>query len=100
MQDNLSAKSGSAEMRMRSDIAVIRQHLARIDGLSRTWFEWSYADSQWVTTFAVELEFETAPNSPEFTQNVLNAIETTAIGVTEETTMAVSQLKVVTKTQR
>jgi len=57
-------------------------------------------DSQSVKTRVVEVEFETHPNSPEFTQNVLNAIETTAIGVAEEATIVVSQLKVVTKTPR
>jgi len=57
-------------------------------------------DSQSVKTRVVEVEFETNPNSPEFTQNVLNAIETTAIGVAEEATIVVSQLKVVTKTPR
>ena len=66
----------------------------------RTWFEWSCVDSQSVKTRVVEVEFETNPNSPEFTQNVLNAIETTAIGVAEEATIVVSQLKVVTKTPR
>jgi len=44
----------------------------------------------------VEVEFDTDPNSYEFRRSVLDAIQDTACGVLgEETTMAVSHLKIV-----
>lgn len=28
--------------------AVVRQHIQRIAGVTRTWFEWTWEDSTWV----------------------------------------------------
>jgi hypothetical protein len=77
-------------------IAIIRHHIEKITGVSRTWFEWSWENSLWVKTLVVEVEFDTDPNSYEFRRSVLDAIQDTACGVLgEETTMAVSHLKIV-----
>jgi hypothetical protein len=82
----------------RTDIAVVRQHVARISGVSQTWFEWTYEDSNWLKTLVVEVDFDTDPNSTEFRQSVLDAIASTTKGVlAEETTMMVSYLKIVPK---
>jgi hypothetical protein len=76
---------------VKKDIAIVRQHVEKIAGVSRAWFEWRFENSIWTKTLVVEVEFDTDPNSPEFRQDVLDAIESTALGVT----MTVSHLKVV-----
>jgi hypothetical protein len=77
--------------------AIVRQHLEKIDGVSRTWFEWTYdGEGGKIKTLVVEVNFDTDPNSPAFRENVLNAIEETAKGVlTNDTTMVVSFLRIV-----
>jgi hypothetical protein len=90
-------------MKKRPDIAIVRQHLLRIDGVSRTWFEWSFEDSEEgppvaVKTLVVEVDFDTDPNSTGFRQNVLDAIvETTAAVLEGETTMIITNLRIVPK---
>jgi hypothetical protein len=73
--------------------AIVRQQIEKIDGVSRTWFEWSREDPAWLKTLVVEVEFDTDPNEYEFRRSVLDAIEETARGV--ETTMIMSRLRVV-----
>jgi hypothetical protein len=77
--------------------AIVRQHIEKIDGVSRTWFEWTFdGEGSQIKTLVVEVTFDTDPNSSEFRQNLINAIEETSKGVlTEETTMTVSFLKIV-----
>jgi hypothetical protein len=84
--------------------ARVRQHLERIDGVSRTWFEWDLekmpdgGELELVKTLVVEVEFDTDPNNPQWRQNVLHAIRDTAMGMLkDETTMNVSHLKIVPK---
>jgi hypothetical protein len=78
--------------------AIVRQHIERIAGVTRTWFEWVYdreAD-ELTRTLVVEVEFDTDPNSEECRSNVMDAIEDTARGVLQDdTTMLVSGLKIV-----
>jgi hypothetical protein len=58
--------------------AIVRQHLEKIDGVSRTWFEWSFdAGAHRIKTLVVEVNSDTDPTSSEFRENVLNAIEET-----------------------
>jgi hypothetical protein len=76
--------------------AIVRQHIEKIDGVSRTWFEWTWEDTTWVKTLVVEVNFDTDPEDYEFRRAVLDAIHETASGVPkEETTMIVSHLKIV-----
>ena len=83
---------------VRRDVALVRQHVSRISGVSDTWFEWTLENDSWLKTLVVEIDFDTDPNSPGFRQSVLDAIETTAKGVlTEETTMVSTDLRVVPK---
>jgi hypothetical protein len=51
---------------MRPGIAAVRQHLEKIDGVSRTWFEWTLNGSEQLKTLVVEVDFDTDPNSPQF----------------------------------
>ena len=83
---------------MTSDKAIVRQHVERIAGVSRTWFEWSLEGSTLLKTLVVEVEFDTDPNNPQCRRNVLDAIKDTARGVLEnDTTMIMSDLKIVPK---
>lgn len=78
--------------------AIVRQHIERIDGVSRTWFEWSFDKGIQTKTLVVEVDFETDPNCYGFRPGVIDAIETTAKDVlTHETAMVVSFLKIVPK---
>lgn len=82
----------------RTDIAIVREHIARISGVSRTWFEWTFEDDALLKMLVVEVDFDTDPNSTEFRQSVLDAIADTTRGVlTEETTMVVSYLRIIPK---
>jgi hypothetical protein len=79
----------------RAGVAIVRQYIERIEGVSRTWFEWTLEET-WLKTLVIEVEFDTDPNSPDFDQAVLDAIKTTARDVlVNETTMAVHHLRVV-----
>jgi hypothetical protein len=56
-----------------SDVkAIVRQHFERIDGVTRTWFEWSREEDAMVKTLVVEVAFDTDPNSPQHRPNVLD----------------------------
>jgi hypothetical protein len=84
-----------------SNKAIVRQHVEKIDGVSRSWFEWAFEPSTSVKTLVVEVEFDTDPNSSQFRESVLDAIRDTVAGVLrDETTMTVSHLKIVPKGQR
>jgi hypothetical protein len=86
---------------MRGNIAIVRDALSRLPNVSRTWFEWSWEDAMWVKTLVIEVEFDTDPNSPQFSQLTLDAIEKTVIGVlNDDTTMTVSYLHVVPRRRR
>jgi hypothetical protein len=83
---------------MRGDIAIVRQHIEKIEGVSRTWFEWTVEDDTLLKTLVVEVDFDTDPNSPQCRANVLHAIKDTCASVLQnETTMMVSYLRIVPK---
>jgi hypothetical protein len=76
--------------------AIVRQHIERIDGVSRTWFEWDSEGPDMLKTLVVEVNFDTDPNDDEFREGVIDAIKQTASEVLRnETTMVVSNLKIV-----
>ncbi len=86
---------------MRGDIAIVRESLSKLPNVSGTWFEWSWEDAMWVKTLVIEVEFDTDPNSPKFSQFTLDAIEKTVIGVLNgDSTMTVSYLQIVPKGRR
>jgi hypothetical protein len=89
-------KVWSLPVPMRTDIAIVRQHVERISGVERTWFEWSLEDEELVKILVVEVNFDTDPNSHEFRKNVIDAIEDTFTTVlAQETTMVVSHLRII-----
>jgi hypothetical protein len=74
--------------------AIVRSHPERIDGVSRTWFEWVDEGADLVKVLVAEVDFDTDPNSTEFQQSVIDAIKDTAHGVPrDETTMIVSHFE-------
>jgi hypothetical protein len=78
--------------------AIVRAHIEKIDGVSRTWFEWISRDSAMAKTLVVEVEFDTDPNNDSFRQSVIDAIHETVDDVLKnETTMIISRLKIVPK---
>ena len=83
---------------MKTGIALVRQRVEEIDGVSATWFEWNLKIDGHEKTLVIEVDFNTDPNSSDCRPSVLDAIHNTVIGVlTEETTMVVSGIKVVPK---
>jgi hypothetical protein len=80
--------------------AIVRERVEKIDGVSRTWFEWISRDSTstMVKTLVVEVEFDTDPNNTRFRQSVIDEIHKTVdAALKNETTMTVSRLKIVPK---
>jgi hypothetical protein len=78
--------------------AIMREHLGKIDGVSRTWFEWTPEGLTLVKTLVVEVDIDTDPNGADFKRGVLDAIQSTAKDVLKsESTMVVSHLRVVPK---
>jgi hypothetical protein len=77
--------------------AVVRWHVERIDGVSRTWFEFESDDKgALVKTLVVEVDFNTDPNSAECRREVIDAIESTVKdALANETTMIVSRVRIV-----
>jgi hypothetical protein len=74
----------------------LRERVEKIDGVSRTWFEWLSRGSTMAITLVVEIEFDTDPSSSRFRQSVIDAIYDTADAVLkDETTMTVSHLRIV-----
>ena len=74
---------------MLSNKAIVRQHIEKIEGVSRTWFEWDWdAPDTRSLALVVEVEFDTDPNSLQF--RGVDAIRDTVIAVLREhTTMIV-----------
>jgi len=83
---------------MPGEKAIVRQHVERIDGVSRTWIEWETVEYSMVRTLVVEVEFPTDANENGHRPNVLDAVLDTAKQVLEnETTMVISRLRIVPK---
>ena len=76
--------------------AIVRERVEKIDGVSRTWFEWLSRDSTMSKTLVVEIEFDTDPNNSRFRQSVIDAIyETVDSVLKDETTMTINHLRIV-----
>lgn len=86
---------------MPDGIAIVRHHIERIDGVSRTWFEWADQDGDLVKVLVIEVDFSTDPEHGSFRRGVLDAIlDTTKAVLTDETTMVVSHLRIIPKEAR
>jgi hypothetical protein len=79
--------------------AIVRMQVEKIDGVTRTWFEWSVdPDDVPCRTLVVEVDFSTDPNEDSFRQSVIDAIEaTTDEIVAHETAVVFHALRIVPK---
>ena len=83
---------------MTSGKARVRQNVEKIDGVIRTWFEWTLENSEMAKTLVVEVKFDTDPSDPGFRQPVLDAIENMMMESSQnETTPDVAHLRIVPK---
>ncbi len=77
---------------------VVRSHIERIDGVSKTWLEWLDWGDHFLKVLVVEVDFDTDPNAAGFRQEVINAIRSTTDDVLQnETTIAIGQLRIIPK---
>ena len=77
---------------------VVRTHIERIDGVSRTWLEWIDWGESFLKVLVVEVNFDTDPSALSFRQEVINAIRSTTDDVLQnETTIAIGQVRIVPK---
>jgi hypothetical protein len=80
---------------MNSKIAVVREELARLPQVSRTWFEWDIEHDRQTRTLVVEVLFETDPNSPQFNQSAFEEImHVVQHALTSQTTVAVLAMEI------
>jgi hypothetical protein len=79
------------------DKAVVRVEVEKIDGVTRTWFEWTIDQGGVrVNTLVVEVNWDTDPNSPRHRPFLLESIyEAVTDALNEKTTMSVHGLRVV-----
>jgi hypothetical protein len=81
---------------MSRDKATVRIEIERLDGVTRAWFEWIYEKGELSKTLAVEVNFDTDPNSLHFRQSVIDAIVNIAEAASErDTTTGVCRLRIV-----
>ncbi|WP_424363120.1 hypothetical protein [Methylocystis parvus] len=52
----------------------IRQRIEAINGVTRTWFEWTSAERTDPKLLVVEVDFDTDPNSPNYSDRAIEAI--------------------------
>jgi hypothetical protein len=75
---------------------IVRSHIERIDGVSRTWLEWVDWGHEFLKVLVVEVDFDTDTNAAEFRQEVINAIRSTTDDVLQnETTLAIGQIRII-----
>jgi hypothetical protein len=81
-----------------SETAIVRTHIERIDGVSKSWFEHNFQPNIFAAILVVEVDFPTDPNSTGFRRSVLEEIENTVRDVLDNKTTAVlSGVRVVPK---
>jgi hypothetical protein len=80
---------------MRKDKALMRQHLERIEGVTRTWIEWDSSQGSMTKTLVVEVDFDTDPNAGGHHREIIDAVWDTARAVSKDTTMVFSSLRIV-----
>ena len=82
---------------MTNNIAIVRRELEKHPKVTRTWFEWDLEGGHQLKTLVIEAAFDADPNSPDFSQAVLDRIERIAKGGLANTTMNVTHIRIVPK---
>ena len=82
---------------MDTTIAVVRQAVGKVAGVSKTWFEWTMEkDDDFLKTLVVEVSFDTDPNSPGYDRSAIEEIGRVAKDVlANQSTMVVSYLRII-----
>jgi hypothetical protein len=76
-------------------IAVVRQNLAKIPQVTRSWFEWDIENGKQLKLLVIEVDFDTDPNNYSgFKRNVLAEIERVVRGE-GTTTMVIDKVRIV-----
>jgi hypothetical protein len=77
-------------------IAVVRQAVEKVAGVSKTWFEWTMEKGDFLKTLVVEVSFDTDPNSEGYNQSAIEEIgRVTKDALANQTTMVVSYLRII-----
>jgi hypothetical protein len=83
---------------MAAAVALVRQALAELPQVSDTWFEWTFDGTRQLKTLVIEVNFDTDPSSPGFSQPALDHIRGVLLDVlTNRTTMVVHGVRIVPK---
>ena len=81
---------------MDTTIAVVRQAVEKVAGVSKTWFEWTMEKDDFLKTLVVEVSFDTDPNSPGYDRSAIEEIGRVAKDVlANQSTMVVSYLRII-----
>ena len=80
---------------MDTTIAVVRQAVGKVAGVSKTWFEWTMEEDDFLETLVVEVSFDTDPNSPGYDRSAIEEIGRVAKDALANTTMVVSYLRII-----
>ena len=79
--------------------AGVRDAVEKVEGVTRSWFEWNLSRDVFTNVLVVEVDWDTDPNGGGHRQFALDSIkETVAEFLDTKTTMGVHALKVVPKT--
>jgi hypothetical protein len=62
----------------------IRQRVETIEGVVRTWFEWTSSERADSKLLVVEVDFDTDPNAPNYSERTIQAIGITYNEVLQE----------------
>ena len=82
---------------MPNEIPAFRETLAKIEGISKTWFEWVLEGSEMVRTLVVEVEFDTNPDSEGFNEGAIGEIGSAALNELTVGNIPTTRLRVVPK---
>ena len=81
---------------MDTTIAVVRQAVEKVAGVSKTWFEWTMEEDDFLETLVVEVSFDTDPNSPGFDRSAIEEIgRVVKDALANKTTMGVSCVRII-----
>lgn len=83
---------------MGSNVAVVRQRLNELEGVTASWFEWERrrGESSFTKTLVVEIDLDTDPNASGTLMSLIERVEEViADALTNQTTMTISSVRIV-----
>ena len=82
---------------MADEINAFRETLAKIEGVSRNWIEWSLDGSEMVRTLVVQVDFDTNPETKDFKEDIINQIGSAALNILTVGNVATTHVRIVPK---